>query len=366
MGLSFVGFTSLAHAQSFKSGDMVAVPAGQTLNRTLYSAGKTLDIAGTVDGDVFCGGQTVTISGTVKGDVVCAAQAITISGTVEGNIRIAGQTVTVNGTVGRNASIAAQTYMSDSKSRIAGDMGLAAETATLNGSVGRDVAYAGDTLTIAGSVGRDLTGTMQHLLLNSSARVAGGGSYTSPQKAQIADGAVVAGNLTYHTPKPEQHKGPAWGVRLYFFIATLLASLALVLLVPRVLQRSSQFAIDRPGKTVLTGLLASIVVPVALVALLFTFVGIPLALFLGIVWFVVCCLSGSFAAYYFGRLLLRGTRYKNAVLYMLLGSSIVMIAMYLPLIGFVTTLAMIWFGLGMIVMWLQDRYKRPGYTVSES
>jgi cytoskeletal protein CcmA (bactofilin family) len=365
VGLTAFSFTGLANAQSFKGGDSVTVPGNERLDKTLFSAGNSLDIAGTVNGDVFCAGQTVHISGTVTGDVICVAQTITISGNVEGSVRLAGQTVTINGNVGSSASIAAQTFTSGSQSRIGTDISLASETATLNGLVNRDTAFTGTTLTLTGSIGRDITGNMQRFVLSDTARINGGGSYTSPKKAEVAKGAVITGNLAYSTPKPKQQTGPAWGMRFYFFLAFLFAALLLVLAFPGLFQQATQFAITKPFKTMVTGLVASIAVPVALVALLFTVIGIPLSLILWIVWFVVCAFSSAFAAYYLGRLILKGTTYTNAILYMLLGAATLLVLSYIPLINVLSWLASLWFGLGIIVLHVYNRYSKPSYSVKD-
>lgn len=363
VGLVSFGLSGLVGAQSFRSGDDVTVPAGEAIDSTLYAAGRSIDIAGTVNGDVFCGGMTVTISGDVSGDVICAAQNLTISGTVAGDIRVAGQNVTLTGTVGHNATIGAQSYTASSKSRVGGDVSLGGQTATLNGMVGRDIVVGGGEVTINGTIGRRIKGEIDTLTLGSAAIIREGGSYTSRRAASIATGAQV-GSLVHKQPKARAaHHGINWGWRVYFFIALLAAALVLVLLWPGLFQRTSQIAMERPLMTVLIGFIASVTMPVILIVLCCTVVGIPLALFLMLAWMVAGLASGAFASYYLGRLLLGRTKFKNAILYMLLGAAVLLVLRNIPYVNIISIFAALWFGLGMMVLYVKNHYVAPRYSV---
>src|SRR5690606_15328805 len=92
-GLSAM-FWGAAHAQNFRSGNSVTVGANEVVDSTMWVAGRSIDLAGEVNGDVFCAGQNVSVTGTIRGDLLCAAQNITISGVITGDVRVAAQSVT--------------------------------------------------------------------------------------------------------------------------------------------------------------------------------------------------------------------------------------------------------------------------------
>ena len=69
----FIGAKASAWTE-FRSGEAATVPAGETVEGSLWVGAKSVDISGRVDGDVFCGAQTVNISGVIGGDVICGAQ----------------------------------------------------------------------------------------------------------------------------------------------------------------------------------------------------------------------------------------------------------------------------------------------------
>lgn len=368
--IGVIGFGLTASAQamtSMKSGNDVVLHAGQTADQTIFYAGNTVDIAGTVNGDVFCAGQTVTVSGTVNGDVICAGQNVTISANVSGDVRVAGQNVTISGQVANNASVLAQAATIDSGGRIARDAQITAQSATINGTVGRDLAGASTSMAVNGTVGRDVLATVASLSLGNSAVVNGSIVYTSASTLSKAGGAQVSGTITRYQPTKATKQNAAragagnFWFSLYLLASLLLVALVLVLLFPRLFHLATEVAYRSPWLTLLVGLVTSIVVPAVFVLLLITVIGIPLALLLLLVWILVSVLAWVFAAYYVGSLLLHNST-RNPIWYMLLGAAIIIILSFIPFLGFFVWLVSLWMGVGIIVR-QYAHLPRPRYEV---
>jgi len=366
--LSVLGWAAIANAQGFQSGDIITIAQSQTLDKTLFAAGRNIDIAGTVNGDVFCAGQDVTISGKVTGDVICAGQSVHISGTVDGNIRVAGQNVTINGTTGHNLTVGGQDVSVESSGNVRGDATIGGQTATVNGSIGRDLALGSTDATINGKVGRDVQSSVNTLTLGSTAIISGNLTYTSAQQLSQAPGARVVGITIHKQPKEQnQHmhygafiRGGAW-FALYLFVALLIVALVLVLLAPQMFHVATEVAIHHPGRTFLVGFAASIVAPAVIVLLMATVVGIPLGVLAIFAWLVALFLSGPFAAYYVGRLLL--AKNGNALLIMLIGAVVLLFLYFVPFIGFVVSIVAMWFGLGIIFSHI-NHLPKPRYDMA--
>jgi len=351
-----LAWTAVAHAQNFRSGNNTTLPAEETVDGALYMAGRTIDIDGTVNGDIFCAGQNITITGHITGDVICVGQTVHIGGTVDGSVRVAAQSITIGGTVGRNVSAAGQSLTLESGLKVAGDVAVAGQEAVVNATVGRDLAIGSQQATINGKIGRDVRAGSSNLTIGSKAQVSGNVEYTSAKDLQRQDGALIDGSITRHEPthndKPAGRSGFAWFIVLVL-AALLTLSMVLVLLFPRLFQQASGEALGALGKTFLIGLVATIVAPIIITTLFLSVIGIPLAIVALLLWIVLCILTGPFAAYLLGRVLLR-TRTNNAIWYMLLGS-VVLLAIYLiPVLNILTMLAVVWFGMGMIL--LQTRH----------
>jgi cytoskeletal protein CcmA (bactofilin family) len=362
----------IAHAEVFRSGDDVTVARGETLDRTLYAAGRTVDVAGTLNGDLICAGQNINVSGTVTGDVICTGQNVHISGTVGGDVRVAGQSITLGGPVQGSVSAAGQNVTLESGSKIVRDASLAGQTATINGVVGRDLLAGSSTIAIGGTVVRDVQAADTTLSLVKGAHIGGSLTYTSAKLLSRTDGVTIGGRINHQTPPKRGHEPVRVGafVRgglLFAFLlllSMLVTALVLVLLLPHLFHAATEVAMARPLLTLLIGFVTSLVVPFAIVVLLVTVLGIPLAILLLLVWLIVMFMSGPFAAYYLGRLLL-GKSEPNAVLIMLLGASVLAVCYFIPFLGALVSLLAYWFGIGIIV--LQARLiSKPRYNVGRN
>lgn len=331
-------------------GGAAAPPGAQTASAggPHFYSGVTVDVSGPVDGDVYAAGQSVTISGDVTGDVIAAAQTITISGHVDGNVRLAGQQVTISGDVARSGTVFASNLVVDH-----------------NGTVQNDVVATANSISIAGDIGRDLLVSVADLRIDGT--VGGDVTYSSQTTAHIADGAV--GGTVEHL-RPQQSatvQVSPWAVAfgwflglLYALVALSLITVAAGLLVPRVLQRVTDQLLPSPWRALLVGFVAAIAVPFALLFLLVTIVGAPLALAGLLVWTVMTLATFVFGAHYVGRLVLRGAHHP--VLQSFVGGLILIFALQIPWLNILVWLAMVFFGLG--AQLLAVRRQRPWTTRS--
>lgn len=369
LALPIVGWVAMARAADVHSGENVAVAHDETVDRTVFAAGRVIDIAGTVNGDVFCGAQDMTISGTVNGDVLCAAQDVHILGTVNGSVRVVAQNVTVSGTISRTLSVASQDVTVESSGKVNGDATIGAQDTTVNGIIGRDLLATSGLITINGGIGRDVRARVDHLMLGSDADISGNVAYTSARGLDRERGAKVAGTVVQATPAGHQQTSHYYGAlvrgsalfALYLFVSLLIVAMVLALLFPALFQTATDSAVREPLKTVVVGLVAGIIVPAIIVVLIITVVGLPLAILLLLAWLAVLILSGPFAAYFLGRLLLIETT-ANPLLYMLLGAVILLVLYFIPFVGLVTTVLTAWFGIGIILLQI-PRLPRPNYDL---
>lgn len=357
-------WVGVAQAQSFRTGDNTTVAADEVVDSSLYAAGRTVDIAGEVRGDVFCAGQNVTISGKVDGDIICAGQTVHISGTVTGDVRVAGQTITMTAVVDGNLSVASQSFSLAQEGKVGQDATVGGNDVTLNGSIGRDLVVGGTTVTLAHTIGRNVTVDSNDLTIQDKARINGNLTYTSESKANVASGAQITGATIHNERAPKKDNyGQVFGFSLMVGIVVVVAlvatSLVLVLLFPAPFHAAIKRAQGNSLKTFLTGLLASFAVPVLIVALMVTIIGIPLALLLILVWLLILMLSGPFFSYFIGRKILK--KQTNPIPIMLVGALVVKLALFVPILGVAVFLAIIWLGTGIVLRELFHRTPKPVY-----
>lgn len=365
--LPVLGWTLSAQAHGGRTHDQRTITEGRVVGSTLFVSGQQISMGGEVEGDMFCAGQDVTITGRVEGDVICAAQDVRISGTVTGDVRVLAQTVTVSGDVEGSLSAAAQIVRLEADSRVGRDISAAATEVITAGAIGRDLRVTADSLRVDGQVGRDVEAEADRLSLGSGGRVGGDFRYQSPAELRRDQAAQVAGRISRDDQPAERdgHAGLAAALGLYLFVAMLLTSMALVLLIPAVFHSVSGRALGSPGKTALIGFTASILMPLLIVTLMLTLVGLPLGLLLLAVWLVLLFLSGPFAAYLLGRWLLRNGRYKaNALVIMLAGGGLLLALYLVPVLNLAVGLVAVWFGLGSILYSLGSLWRGPRYDMT--
>lgn len=190
----------------------------------------------------------------------------------------------------------------------------------------------------------------------------------------VQSGGQIAGNVDRTPPPAPREEQPSQisyapiaftAANIFYSLFALIAfSVVLVALLPRIFHEAATETIRRPGYVVLAGFVAVITIPVVIIFLLATIVGIPLALLVALIWFVIIMLNGPFAAYFIGRLVLRKSTVTMPVLVMLAGSAILVATYFIPIIGFITMLSAYVFGTGMIVFEAGRRLPRPSQKIA--
>ncbi|HEU4716011.1 MAG TPA: hypothetical protein VFS14_04240 [Candidatus Saccharimonadales bacterium] len=363
MAAALSALVGTTYAGNFQSGDTVITKKNEVFDRTLFAAGKNVEINGTVKGDVFCAGQNITVNATVEGDVICAGMNVEIRGTVAGDVRAAGQVVTLDARVGHNASLVGSSVKIEHGASVAKDVQLAGSTLTVDGTVGRDADAAGSLVAIRGMVGGDVQATTENLRLGSGAKVNGDITYYSHNSVDKSSDAKVAGTLTRKDPPKGAERptpNPVPGAIFSFFALLSLAFVALAVF-PRKLRELSDLALTQPGMTALIGLAACIGAPAVILVSFMTLVGVWVGLALLLIWAVVLLLSSVFASYYLGRLILARSAPHHPFVAMLAGVAVISLLLMIPVVNFITLVAIMIMGSGMVVREVFTKNPAPRY-----
>ncbi|HEU5296125.1 MAG TPA: polymer-forming cytoskeletal protein [Burkholderiaceae bacterium] len=255
------------------------------LGGAVFVAGGMLSVREPVAGDLFAAGGHVEVDGAIGGDAMAAGGRLRVAGDVGQALRAAGGEVIVQGRVGHSARVAGGHIEFGPKSEVLGDLSVGAGQIRLLGSVHGDVQAAGGRLRIDGPVGGDVLATTGQVELGPNARIAGklryrgGPGIQRDPAAQVAGGVETWGFEWGHDNQPvprHAHRGATagwiWTAGLVVLAAVLLAAL------PGFQARVGQTLQQRPGLSVLLGFVWLVCAPVALVLLVLTVIGVPLAL----------------------------------------------------------------------------------------
>lgn len=153
----------------------------------------------------------------------------------------------------------------------------------------------------------------------------------------------------------------AFGAHLMWAWALALAFLAfylvLALLFPRAVEKCTDTFEQRPGKSILTAFLVTLLTPAAAILLAITLIGTPA---LVIALFIAALFGKTVMLLWLGRRVLRllGTHSFAPVLGVLVGGVIVLLIYTIPIIGFIVAKLLSWIGIGAVIYTVIQGSKR--------
>lgn len=307
----------------------------------------------TVDGlEAFAG--SVVVRGTVEGDLTGAAGDVTVAptGRVTGDVNVVAGSIRVSGTVGGNVSGAAGDVTIAEGATVGGDLEAGAGTVRIDGTVGGDVTVGADTI-----------------VLGENATVEGDLTYDGRLGGNRD---AVAGSITHDPSLGSGAVGPdvpgvgEWLFDLYGLIVNLVVGAALLLVLPGFSRRVTDRAIDSPARAGGTGLLMLLVVPIVLLLLAITVVGIPLTIAGAFLFGLLAWIGGIYGRIAVGEWLVSYTDGGNRWLAFAVGFVVVAVAVRLPLVGWLVNLLVFLLGLGALVLVGNDRRRTRRRTPADT
>ena len=300
-----------------RAGGTVVVEEGETID-SLQAVGGTVIVRGTVTGDVSAAGGDVQIeeTGQVDGDLEGGAGSVTIAGTVDGDVEVAAGSVTVaeNGTVNGTFTAGAGTVVIDGTleddAEIGADTIRLGETASIAGDLRYDGDLEGNTDAVAGDIEED-----------------------------PSLGVDVA---------PTVQPFAAWLFTVYSFVINLLLGAVLLALFPRFSGRVADSVATGPIRTGLIGLGVFIGVPILLIALAITIVGIPLSIIGTLVFALLLWIGVIYGLFAIAAWVLSLVGISNRWLALILGLLVGAGLSLVPIVGGVVNLLVLLLGLGAI------------------
>jgi len=302
-----------------------------------------------VGGDAILVGREVTFSGSAGGDYLGAGGSQKIAGRIHGSIRAAGGDIHAMGIADRNATIAGGNVELDSTAVIGGNAYLAGGNVKVNGSVRGSLLVTGGNVELNGAIGRDVEVSGGALRIGPHALIAGNLTYRVPKdKVKIDSAARIAGKITAIPVK----RGPGLGTVLWT-LGFVLLGIVLVALFPGFTTEAAEILPRRPGRAALVGLGWTCLVPFVAVIAAVTVIGLPLAILLSVVWFVMLFLGDVPVALWLGKRLLfshASAGRRGAILGVLIGGLILVLLGQIPVVGgWITGIASV-FGVGAILL----------------
>ncbi|MGE3465040.1 MAG: hypothetical protein AB7I04_24310, partial [Pseudomonadales bacterium] len=362
--LMLTGLIAAPDIQAFElrhDDDRVTLTASETVDDTLITSADRILIEGTVTGDLIAVGEEITIRGPVGGTLLAFGEKVTIESEIGGNVVTAAETVLLDGaSIRGNLYGAGEAVTVRENSRIGGNAAMGAEQASMLGVVERDVWLGAENATVSGSVSGDLRAYAAKVALTDGASVGGDlfAKVASEDDLTVAAGAEVNGATAVETwPEPEN---PYLTIEYYLGIvlrlaAALLAGFVLFHLFPSL----AETRIDDGMQALATAGIGAVVLvatPILALVAVFTLVGAPLGIIAFLLYLMALYLAGILTANQIGRLLPGGSD-GGRMLPLLAGLGVVFVLVNLPVVGGVFRLVAVIVGLGLLLLWIRDRWQ---------
>ncbi len=243
-------------------------------------------IEGVVDGDLVIAAGDLRVTGLITGDLtMVSAGSVVISGEVQGSVRGVAREVRVeeSGVVGD-------------------DLVVAAITTRVRGNVRRDAIVFGGRFDLTGEIGRDLHGrfvrgnldgrigrnvdiSTSSLDIGPGAVVGGSLRYRSNRSAAADPAASITGQFERLSPRPSFFVDVWWTLATMLgFFAFLFSGILLLWLMRETSDRAIEAIVTRPWRTLLFGLGAIVLLPLVIMMFVVSFVGVPVAILLGVLY----------------------------------------------------------------------------------
>lgn len=357
-----------AQAFGIEKSSSFLVEEGQRLEKNLYILADNIDIKGEVDGDIFCVADNIFISGTINGDLICATNNIVMRGVINGDLRaVAGKLATISGKVEKNVNILAENLNLPRLSSVGRDLLAMATQANIDGSIGRDIDANFSRVAISGHIGGDVNldvggkNISNPLEIKDQAYIGGSINYKAPtKKITVSDEAYVNGRIKHQLKEAgEKHKktfGFGW---FYSLVTSLIIGLIIAGFFKKRVKKIIGIMTEEARGSFGWGALLFFLVPAALIIIMITIIGIPLALLLGIFWFFFLLFTKIIAGIWIGEKILKKADWQadNLLLASVIGIIIAKLLFTILILGWVLQLAAILWVTGAFWIYFKDRKK---------
>ena len=266
-------------AAELRGDDSVIIASGDVVNDDLYVAGSRIVINGTINGDLIAAGDTITIDGIVNGDVIAFGANIDVNGTVTGTVRAAGGNINIAGSVGEDVVVAGGDIDLLDAAVIGRDLVFGAGNINIDSFIGSDVLGASGTVRLADGIDGNVKVAVDRLTIKSTANIKGDLIYTSDNKADIATGAQISGQIVRHIPDDRGWRYNwdftrflnTWS-KIISYLMALIVGIIIILAAPNKSAEVAQALRERSLLSLGWGALIFFVAPVGVVILILTII----------------------------------------------------------------------------------------------
>ena len=368
-----VDVNSVVDGDAFVTGGNVEVT--RTIRGGLtVMGGSTVVKASVNDGLALFAGKAKTY-GKVRGDVLAMGGLLEFDSDIQGDLRAFGGKIVIRKNVAGKVLTTSGMLRIQDGATITGKATIGAGTAYIGGHITGDVRIGAREVIITGRIDGNARIAAKTIKVLPSARIGGDLIYHSPEKIQLSDQAEIGGDVTFmQSEGMSEWEGGVFALagatHVILIISLVLLASVFVLALPKLFPALDRQTRGRNWLCVLLGLGVLIGGPVLILLLFMSAVGIPIAILLIAVMFVMV-ITGQFgSAYVLGRRVISWMRYDatrkplHRVGATALGLSVLWLLAVVPVLGVIVIVLATARGVGALVFEVVELRARFGQPVS--
>jgi len=364
---------------------------------TIYSddvflSGFQVKFDSKVYGDLFSFCYEMVQNDSVVGNYMAFAYSVKNLGSVTGSYRAFGREVSSNGEIGRNLLLCGQSIDVGTQAHVVRSADLMGENVLFLGTVDSNVSISAKHAVVSGKIGGNLNFKGDSLIINPNTYIGGNISYSSPNRVNIGQGAVINGQVDWkkaevEIPQEKEKEKGFWtsmtwlvslrGYAIYAMVLWILVFIVSILPIPSwlvsiilwfVLVVSGNILIaiyksramateavlsEKLFPSMGLGFIIFFMTPIVTLILFMTVLASPLAIILMMLFGIAIFSGGIYAGLYIGRRIcgLFGSGGTNTpgFLCFTVGTTVLMIVSLIPIVGYIALLVMLMAGMGAVV-----------------
>lgn len=282
MVLALLAGLGTGSAPARESAGRTVVERG-TLAEDLFAAGGTVDVQADVEGDAIAAGGTVTLAGAVSGDAIVAGGSVTVPAAVGDNLLVAGGWVRISGPVAGKVLAAGGRVELGAAARVAERLAVAGGSVQIGGVAEEQVSVVAGSVLVLGIIQGDLEVAAGELEIAETARIAGRVIYRGPEAPEVAPGAEVVGGVRFLATPGRDVREVGWiagilGPLVFIGLGLFVLGAVFFWAFPGFTEAAGRSLRARPLASLGLGFAVVVAGPFAIVLLMVTVLGIPLAL----------------------------------------------------------------------------------------
>lgn len=342
----------------------IYIAEGLVYENVFFVAGKSLNLNAEFKDDIYIAGANVVINGPVEGDIIAVGSNVIINSEVKGNVRIAGGSVTIKGKIDKNVTVVGGMVTIEQGAEIGKNLFVGGGLVEINGKINKNLYGGAGEMILNGEIGGSAYLSIDPeggLILLPATNIAGNLEYTAGKTADIKPGAQIQNeekfsqfNRKQKIPYGMKDKvaGLIFVVWLVMLLGTIIVGLLVVTLLKNFILKTQKIIDKKVSTLILKGLVYLIVTPIALIILAITIIGLPLAFIIAALYFIALYLSNIIVAVFVGQQIIKLINKKaepQLIWSMILGLVILFILFAIPVIGLISKLLVMLWGLGVLM-----------------